>query len=271
MAEGARTRVFRARPVTTSLGRRTETRYALKLLREEAESEPLALTAIRQEAHVGRIIAQRHVVPVLSAHVHRSPFYIVMPLLAGGNVTASIQQYCRVPLSRALWIARQAAEGVGSLHALGYFHGDIIPKHLMITATGHVTLIDLSCARRMDDAPTLEPPAFIGTPQYMAPELFLGRYADARSDFYSLGITLFEMLCGRLPIQSQDLSTIAAFKRDGAMPSVRLFAPYVPTEVADFVHRLTAREPLRRPQSAREVVDSLVRLEIGTLAEQIPA
>ena len=110
-----------------------------------------------------------------------------------------------------------------------------------------------------------------GTPAYLAPELFLGRAADPRSDLYSLGISLFEMLAGRLPADLVDLAALATFKRQGSMPNVRDFSPQVPREVADFVRQLTSREPLRRLQQAREVVQSLMRLEIATLRERLPA
>ncbi len=238
-------------------------RYAVKLLRPEWHDEPLAVSRIRQEAHISRCVTQRQVVSILSAHVHRPPFYTVMPLLPGQSVAALIQAQGRLPTPLALWIARQVAEGLAALHTVGYIHGDVKPANLIISAAGHVTLIDLSCARRMDEESTIESPPLIGTPHYLAPEMFAGRHGDSRSDIYSLGITLFELLTGRLPIHSNDLATIAAFKRDGAMPSVRLFAPQVPSAVAEFVRQLTAREPLRRPQSAREVVQSLVRWKLS--------
>jgi serine/threonine-protein kinase len=193
-----------------------------------------------------------------------------MPLVVGRSVAAIIAAQRRLQTPLALWIARQAAEGLEVMHTCGYIHGDVTPANMMVSAAGHVTLVDLSCVRRADDEPTLESPPLMGTPHFLAPELFAGRYGDSRSDLYSLGITLFEMLAGRLPIRSNDLAMIAAFKRDGVMPSVRLFAPQVSNEVADLVHQLTAREPLRRPQRARDVVQALIRLEIASLAEQIP-
>jgi serine/threonine-protein kinase len=243
----------------------------VKLLRSQWHDEPLPISRIRQESHVGRCVAHRHVVSILSAHVHQPPYYVVMPLVEGRSVAAMIAAQRRLQTPLALWIARQAAEGLEALHTSGYIHGDVTPANLMISTAGHVTLIDLSCARRWDDEPTIESPPLMGTPHFLSPELFAGRYGDPRSDLYSLGLTLFEMLTGQLPIRSNDLATIAAFKRDGAMPSVRLFAPQASNEVAELVRQLTAREPLRRPQRARDVVQALVRLEIASLAEQIPA
>jgi serine/threonine-protein kinase len=94
--------------------------------------------------------------------------------------------------------------------------------------------------------------------------------ADARSDLYSLGVTLFQMLAGRLPWDETDIAQLIARKRSGRLPSVRSFAPHVPTELGQLVAQLTAGEPLRRPLSAREVVASLMKYEIGTLAQHLP-
>jgi serine/threonine-protein kinase len=97
-----------------------------------------------------------------------------------------------------------------------------------------------------------------------------GATPDTRSDLYSLGISLFEMLSGRLPWDSTEISEMIARKRSGPLASVRAFAPQVPSEVAHLIARLTASEPLRRPHTAREAVQSLVKLEIATLAERLP-
>jgi len=134
-----------------------------------------------------------------------------------------------------------------------------------------VTLLDLTCARLIDEPSMIDDASMMGTPMYLAPEVFAGRPADARSDLYSLGIVLFEMLAGRLPILSSNLEAIAGFKLQSTNPSVRVFAPQVSRQVAELVRQLTAREPLRRPASAREVAHSLVRLEIANLATRLPA
>ena len=265
LGEGTFTRVYRARYADTPDQSRGA--YAIKVLRQRWHDSAPALARLRREAIVGRCVAHRHVISILTGHVHQPPYYVVMPCLDGKPVLARLATQQKTNLSQALWIARQAAEALDALHTSGYLHGDVKPSNLFISPAGHVTLIDLGCARRLDDDPALDDHTLAGTPAYLAPEVLAGLRADARSDLYSLGVTLFEMLCGRLPWVETDVAALVARKRAGTLPSVRAFAPQVPSDMAQLVIRLTAGEPLRRPLTAREVIGSLVKLEIGTLAQ----
>lgn len=267
MGEGTFTRVYRARYADTPDPSRGA--YAIKVLRQRWHDSAAAITRLRREAMVGRCVANRHVISVLTAHVHQPPYYVVMPCLDDRPAAALLAAQRRIQLLPALWIARQIAEALDALHTSGYLHGDVKPGNLFISPAGHVTLIDLGCARRLDDDPALDDHTLAGTPAYLAPEVLAGMRADARSDLYSLGVTLFEMLAGRLPWDETDVAALVARKRAGSLPSVRAFAPQVPSDMAHLLSRLTAGEPLRRPLTAREVVHSLVKLEIATLAQQL--
>jgi serine/threonine-protein kinase len=269
ICEGAFTRLYRARHSAAT--NESACQYVLKVLRDEWREHPLAQGRLRNEAIVGKCVAHRHIVPILTAQLHRQPFYTVQPLLAGTTVAALLRGQHRLSLSPALWVARQAAEGLAALHLSGYLHGDVKPANFMLAANGHVTLIDLGCARRLPDEPTLPDRTLIGTPAFMAPELFTGRAPDSRSDLYSLGIALFEMLTGRTPFAVDNMEALSVLKREGRIPDVRIDSPQTPGEVADLVRALTSRDPLRRPHPAAEVVNRLLRLEIATLRHRLPA
>lgn len=274
LAEGTLTRVYRARTIATKGEGQLPAQYVVKVLREVWHDHPVGLARMRQEALVGRCVANRYLAPILSVHVHRPPFYVVLPWLKGVSVAAHLATRGRLEASLALWIARQAAQALEALHAAGYVHGDVNPRNLLLAPDGHVTLLDLSCSHRVGDAPersdsTLAVRPLLGTPNYLAPEIFIGKQANPRSDLYSLGFTLFEMLAGRLLHMPGEMAALKAFKREGILPSVRAIAPQVPHEVADLVRELTARDPLRRPHSAREVVHRCMRLEIATLRQRV--
>jgi eukaryotic-like serine/threonine-protein kinase len=270
LVKGLRASVFRARPAE-QLDRGIPGRYALKLLNSNWQEDYTAISRMRSEATIGQCVSNRHIVSVVSSHLHEPPFYLLMPLFDGTNVARLISKDRPLETPLALWIARQTAEALDALHTLGYMHGDVKPANLLMAKDGHILLIDLGCARRLEGEPTLEDPPLLGTPNYLAPECFSGSAGDSRSDIYSLGICLFELLTGRLPISATEIATVAAFKRQGAMPNVRIFRPSLSNEVAELVRELTARDPLRRPQQARDVVQQLIRLEIATLRQRISA
>ena len=94
--------------------------------------------------------------------------------------------------------------------------------------------------------------------------------ADVRSDIYSLGVVFFEMLCGRLPFEGDDLAAVIARHRESAIPSPRRFAPHAPVEVIRLVREMLSKQPLRRPHSPRELIGRLAELEIRSFGERTP-
>ena len=249
--------------------------YALKILREQFSTNRAALARLRREAFVGRTIAHRHIVSILSVHVHQPPYYVVMPCLDGQTVATALAHGRMFSLPHVLWICAKRPN-----RSISYTTPAICtaisspPTYFSRRAcTSHSSI---SAARRIDEEPALDDrspsaSALVGTPAYLAPEIFAGHTPDVRSDLYSLGMTLFEMLAGRLPWPEIDLAALSALKRSGPNFSVRTFAPQVPPSVDRLVSRLTATHPMRRPHSARDIVQRLVELEIATLARYLEA
>ena len=275
ISEGALTRVFRARPAVAVGEQHALGQYVVKVLRETWHEDRAAVGRMRQEATAGRCVSHRYLAPVLSAHIHRAPFYVVLPWLDGMSVAALLATRGPLETPLALWIARQAAQALEGLHTAGYVHGDLTPKNIFLASDGHVTLFDLSCSRRignaMDPAVSAMDELFVaGTPAYLAPEVFIGKSPEPHSDIYSLGLALFQMLAGRLPPMPEDIAALAIFKRESSLPDVRIFAPQVSPDVAKLVQQLTAHDPLRRLYTAREVIDRFMRLEIATLQQRVP-
>jgi serine/threonine-protein kinase len=262
-AEGTVTSVYQARPADGDPS--LPPRYALKLLRREWEGSPQAVASIRREAAAGRAVSSRHVVSLLASHTGRAPYFLVFPWLAGETLTARLLRLGPLNVNAALWIARQIAQGLVPLFQAGWRHGDIKPENVLISGAGHVTLLDLGSARRHDEQESIVEPT-MGTVHYLAPEAITSRYrGDIRSDLYSLGVMLYQMLSGRLPFEGAQVGEIIRQHRQQEAPPLRQSSPLIPREVAGFVHSLLAKQPLRRPQTPQEAVERLVKLEIEAL------
>ena len=243
--------------------------YALKILRPEWNDRPEAVALIQREAVVGRSVSHRHLVAVLGAQLERPPYFVVTPWLEGATLDRHLQAGELPPLATALWIARQTAEALDALHASGWIHGDIKPANMLLSPRMHGTLLDLGFARRHGETGTAANRFGLGTPLYLAPETVTSQTAnDIRSDIYSLGAMLFHLLTGRPPFAGDSLESIVTAHRTETPPRLRSLRPTLPSEVAELVHSMLAKDPLRRPQSPRELLSRLVRLEIDALGER---
>ena len=132
-----------------------------------------------------------------------------------------------------------------------------------------MTLLDLGFARRADETGSVVERCVTGTCNYIAPEMITSALrADIRSDIYSLGVMLFEVLSGRLPFEGKDLAELATLHRQARAPDLRRLVPHLPTAVVRLVREMLAKQPLRRPQTPRELIDRLAALEILTFGER---
>jgi serine/threonine-protein kinase len=266
-AEGSLARIYRARPAETSGDR--PALYALKMLGPQWQTDPRAVGLLQREALVGRAVSHPHLVSILQASLGRPPQFVVMPWLDGATLRAQLDAGRGVDLPVALWIARQVAEALEALHAAGWMHGDVKPGNIFISPEGHVTLLDLGFARRADETGSAVDRLLTGTCNYIAPELITSVLrADIRSDIYSLGVVLFELVAGRLPFTGDSLAELAGQHKQSRPPNLRHLAPHLPKSVVQLVHQMLAKEPLRRPQRPRELIDRLVMLEITTFSER---
>lgn len=265
--ESSLSTIYRARPADSS-GDRSPA-YAVKVLRDNRADDPCAVALFRREAQLGRTIAHPHLVPVFAAHVTEAPYYLVMPWLEGRTLRRLLDNCEPFDVPAALWIVRQAAEALGALAAAGWRHGDLNPSNLFVSPEGHVTVLDLGLARRANESDSVLDRCVAGTWHYFAPEAITSTLAaDVRSDVYSLGVVLFEILTGRLPFEGHTLDDIVRGHREARLPDPRRLAPHLPESVADLLRRMLAREPLRRPRTPGELADHLARLEVESFGER---
>jgi len=207
-----------------------------------------------------------HLVRVTDVHVTCPPYYLVMDLLAGESLRLRLRRDYTVWATDAVWITRQTAEALASLHRAGFLHGDVKPDNVRLIADGTAVLIDLGFAHQPGENEALLRKGYVlGTANYLAPELCDPNPSeDLRGDLFSLGVTLFEMLAGQLPYLPGSLTQ--TFRRHRCDPpmDIRRCVPDLPDELAELVFSLLERHPARRPTAAA-VVKQLVDLEIAAM------
>jgi serine/threonine protein kinase len=250
----------------------TDTPCAVKVLRPDWADQATAIKLLQREARACLAVQHPQLVRPRDAHVTRPPYYLVMDLLPGESLRRRLRRDYRLNVPTALWIARQAAEGLAALHRAGFIHGDIKPDNIRLLGEGHAILLDLGFAHRPgENASLLEQGYILGTVDYLAPELCGPEPSDAyASDVFSLGMTLYEMLTGELPYPSGSVDQ--TLRRHSSDPpwSLQQHAAALPGAVTSLVERLLARRPAERPRAAA-LVQQLIALEISTLGRRLSA
>jgi eukaryotic-like serine/threonine-protein kinase len=244
---------------------------ALKRLRPERCEEPTARQLLRNEFQACQTTTSRHLLKMLGAEPHADVPYLVFEWADGKTLEEELHDEERLSLRRAVWIARQTADGMRDLECAGLAHGDIKPQNIFITLGGEVKLLDLGFVRPITPSSGRPiPDDFAGTPDYLAPEsLTAGVTQPVMKDMYSLGITLYRMLTGRLPFVGDAASAVMVQHRQTKPTLLRRYRPEAPRELSDLVGRLLAKQPFRRPQDLRSLIREFVELELILLSSEI--
>ena len=252
-----------------------EREVALKVLSAEVANSDAALQRFLREARaIGRLNSP-HVVAVYDVDQSNNRYFIVMELLSGGSVADLAERHGALPWNEACEIAAQAARGLAAAHAAGMIHRDIKPANLMRTADGLVKVVDfgLSKATAAADDPrnaVTMAGQILGTPQYMSPEQFESAELDARTDIYSLGATLFELLTGRFPYdECRTILQIMTAHLSKPPPVPTEFVVTIPAECNRIVARAMAKNLAERYATAAEMAKDLEALLAGNVEESI--
>jgi Protein kinase domain len=205
---------------------------------------------------------------------------MVMEYVEGRTAAALIDEG-RIPLGHALRIATEICEALIYAHDRGFIHCDLKPSNVQVTPDGTAKVLDFGLARAKYDHYEIDPDSpeggalLIGTPPYMPPERLLKGMLSVSGDIYSLGVTLFEMVTGRLPFQERESATLIGAIIGTAAPAVSSFVDGVPASIDQVVARSLAKDPQERYQTAREfhrdLKDALALLDTGSSGSPIPA
>jgi dienelactone hydrolase len=250
--------VYRA--VDTRLGRT----IAIKMLQAEATADPDRNRRFVQEARAACALNHPHIVTIHDIDEGEGATFIAMELVDGTPLDRVIAKG-PLPIATALAYGAQVGGALAVAHAHGIVHRDIKPANIMITRDGRAKVLDFGLAKLVERAPTEEtksalgtrPGLIMGTAAYMSPEQAEGRPVDARSDIFSLGAVLYEMLAGRRPFTgNSEVSTITAILRDQP-PPLRSVRSEIPQEVQTIVERCLAKDPGARYSDAAALASAL--------------
>jgi len=232
---------------------------AVKVLLSEL-TEAVGATRFLHEIQIAARLHHPHILPLYDSDEAQGFLYYVMPYVEGETLRERIARERQLPVGDALQIAREVADALSYAHKSGVVHRDIKPANILLES-GHAIVADFGIARAVGVAssqPLTGPRHVIGTPSYMSPEQIEGsEYLDGRSDIYSLGCVLFEMLVGEPPFPGTTLESIVARRLTGPIPSARAFRELVPEPIDTALKKALARLPADRFVSAAQFAEAL--------------
>ena len=228
---------------------------AIKLLKEEFSNDSTFVGKFKMEAQAAARLSHPNIVNVYDVIDEGKLHYIVMELIEGATLKAYIAKKGRLEIKETIGIAIQVAQGIGAAHEQNIIHRDIKPQNMIISRDGKVKVADFGIARGVS-AQTLTSAA-MGSVHYISPEQARGGYSDARSDIYSLGITIYEMVTGHVPFEGDNTVAIALAHLEEALVPPSVYNPDIPASLERIILKCTAKKPELRYGSVNELIGDL--------------
>ena len=228
---------------------------AVKVLKQEFSENENFVSKFRVEAQAAAGLMHPNVVNVYDVGEEGDIYYIVMELVEGITLKKYIEKKARLSYEETVSIAIQVGLGIEAAHEKHIIHRDIKPQNIIISLAGKVKVTDFGIAKAATSNTITS--NVMGSVHYTSPEQARGGYSDEKSDIYSLGITMFEMLTGRVPFNGETTVAIAIKHIQEEMPSPREFVPEIPFSLEDIVLKCCEKSPDRRYHNMQELVEDL--------------
>ncbi len=226
---------------------------AIKELRKEMAADPSLLERFEREAKSVAALAHTNIVHIYDFMTRGNSMFIIMEYVEGVDLYDLLARVDRLPGAIAAIVALQASRALEHAHYRGVVHRDFKPSNLMITKQGEIKLMDFGIARdeAYDDLP--RPGTAIGTPAYMSPEQIMGERVDFRSDIFSFGIVLYQMLTGQKPFTEDDTHSVMQRIVNESFVRPRRLFPDIPWGLSRIVNKCLQKDPTRRYASTEEL------------------
>ncbi|MDO4268678.1 MAG: Stk1 family PASTA domain-containing Ser/Thr kinase [Eubacteriales bacterium] len=228
---------------------------AIKVLKEEFCNDAGFVSKFKMEAQAAAGLSHPNIVSVYDVIDEGKLHYIVMELVEGITLKSYIAKKGRLEVKESIGIAIQVAQGIAAAHEQHIIHRDIKPQNMIISRDGKVKVADFGIARAVS-AQTLNSAA-MGSVHYISPEQARGGFSDERSDIYSLGITMYEMVTGRVPYEGENTVSIALAHLEDAMVPPSVYNPQVPVSLERIILKCTEKKPERRYPDVNDVIADL--------------
>jgi len=228
---------------------------AIKVLKSEYSSDKNFVSKFRNEAQSAAGLSHPNIVNVYDVGEDNGLYYIVMELVEGITLKRFIERKGHLEIKEAVGISIQIAQGMEAAHANHIIHRDIKPQNIIISREGKVKVTDFGIAKAATSNTVTQ--NAIGSVHYLSPEQARGGYSDERSDIYSLGVTLYEMLTGRVPFAGDNTVSVALLHIQGEATPVRELNPSVSVSLDKIVQKCMQKKQERRYQSASELIQDL--------------
>lgn len=247
--------------VYKALDTKVDEQIAIKLLNPEVAGDEKTRQRFREELKTTRQISHRHICRVYDFSEEDGQAFITMEHVSGEDLKSLIRRVGQLTPGKAVFVARQIADGLAEAHRMGVIHRDLKPHNIMVDKEGNVRIMDFGIARTFKKTGVTDTGVIIGTPEYMSPEQVDGKEVDQRSDIYSLGIILYEMLTGRVPFAGDTPLSVAVKQKTERPISPRRLNPQIPAEINRIILRCLEKDRELRFQDAASLWEELKAIE----------
>lgn len=230
---------------------------ALKMLRLDFANDEEFIRRFHREAQSATSLAHPNIVSIYDVGEEDGLYYIVMEYVEGQTLKQYIQQNAPLRVDEALEIMKQLTSAISHAHQNHIVHRDIKPHNILVDRKGNVKITDFGIAMALSATSITQTNSVLGSVHYLSPEQARGGTANKKSDIYSLGIVLFELLTGRLPFSGESAVSIALKHLQSETPSPKRWNPTLPQSVENIVLKATAKDPFHRYNSVEELEEDL--------------